>query len=40
MTSQQIPKEVFEETLLQFFQPIRPFLDDPTVSEVMINGPN
>jgi len=37
---QQIPKEVFEETLLQFFQPIRPFLDDPSVSEVMINGPH
>jgi pilus assembly protein CpaF len=36
----QIPKEVFEETLLQFLAPIRPFLDDPTVSEVMINGPD
>jgi pilus assembly protein CpaF len=35
-----IPKEVFEETLLQFLDPIRPFLDDPTVSEIMINGPN
>jgi pilus assembly protein CpaF len=34
-----IPKEVFEETLLQFFAPVRPFLDDPRVSEVMINGP-
>jgi pilus assembly protein CpaF len=36
----QIPKEVFEETLLQFFAPIRPYLDDPTVSDIMINGPN
>ncbi|WP_394822897.1 CpaF family protein [Pendulispora albinea] len=36
---EKIPKEVFEETLLQFFAPIRPFLDDPAVSEVMINGP-
>jgi pilus assembly protein CpaF len=36
----QIPKEVFEETLLQFLEPIRPFLDDPSVSEVMINGPD
>jgi len=35
-----IPKEVFEQTLLQFFGPIVPFLDDPSVSEVMINGPN
>jgi pilus assembly protein CpaF len=36
----QIPKEVFEETLLQFLAPIRAYLDDPTVSEVMINGPD
>ena len=35
-----IPKEVFEETLLQFLDPIRPFLDDAGVSEIMINGPN
>jgi pilus assembly protein CpaF len=35
-----IPREVFAETLLQFFGPIRPFLEDPSVSEVMINGPD
>lgn len=35
-----IPKHVFEQTLLQFFEPIVPFLDDPAVSEVMINGPD
>jgi pilus assembly protein CpaF len=35
-----IPKEVFEETLLQFFAPIRPYLEDPAVSDIMINGPN
>lgn len=35
-----IPKKVFEETVLQFFEPIVPYLDDPGVSEVMINGPN
>lgn len=35
-----IPREVYEETLLQFFEPIRPFLDDPSVSEIMINGPD
>lgn len=35
-----IPREVYDETLLQFFEPIRPFLEDPSVSEVMINGPD
>ncbi|MBK7582473.1 MAG: CpaF family protein [Myxococcales bacterium] len=35
-----IPQEIFEEALLEFFAPVRPFLDDPAVSEVMINGPN
>ena len=35
-----IPREVFEETLLHFFEPIRPFLDDPAVSDIMINGPS
>lgn len=40
MSVDQIPKEVFEETLLQFFAPIRPYLDDPAVSDIMINGPN
>jgi pilus assembly protein CpaF len=35
-----IPKEVYEETLLSFLAPVRPFLDDPKVSEIMINGPN
>lgn len=40
MSSDSIPKEVFEETLLQFFEPIRPYLEDPTVSDIMINGPN
>ncbi len=35
-----IPDAVFEETILQFFAPIRAFLDDPTVSDIMINGPS
>ena len=35
-----IPKEVFEKTLIGFFEPVRPFLDDPRVTEVMINGPH
>ncbi|MEO8800581.1 MAG: CpaF family protein [Polyangiaceae bacterium] len=39
-STNHIPVEVFEETLLQFFAPIRPFLDDPTVSEIMINRPD
>jgi pilus assembly protein CpaF len=34
-----IPRAVFEETLLQFFAPVRPYLDDASVSEIMINGP-
>lgn len=34
-----IPREVYEETLLQLFAPIRPFLEDQSVSEIMINGP-
>jgi pilus assembly protein CpaF len=35
-----IPRAIFEQTVLQFFEPIAAFLDDPTVSEVMINGPD
>ena len=35
-----IPKAIFEETLLQFLAPIRPYLEDASVSEVMVNGPN
>jgi pilus assembly protein CpaF len=34
-----IPQQLFEHTLRQFFEPIAPFLDDASVSEVMINGP-
>jgi len=35
-----IPKEVFEQTILKFFGAVRQYLDDPSVSEIMINGPN
>jgi pilus assembly protein CpaF len=35
-----IPARVYEETLLQFLAPVRKYLADPSVSEVMINGPN
>jgi pilus assembly protein CpaF len=34
-----IPSQVFAETLLQFFAPIRAYLDDPTVNDILINGP-
>lgn len=34
-----IPDEVFAETLLQFFEPIRTFLEDASVSDICINGP-
>jgi pilus assembly protein CpaF len=33
-----IPDEVFAETLLQFFAPIRVFLDDAEVTDICING--
>ena len=34
-----IPKNVYEKSLRSFLEPILPYLDDPSVSEVMINGP-
>ncbi|HEY8076678.1 MAG TPA: CpaF family protein [Labilithrix sp.] len=34
-----IPEIVFNSTLLGFFDPVRRYLDDPSVTEVMINGP-
>lgn len=38
--SKSLGKDVYEQTLLKFFAPIKPFLDDASVSEVMINGPS
>src|SRR5688572_1490141 len=35
-----IPREVFAESMLNFLAPVRRYLQDPTVSEVMINGPS
>ncbi|HYP88130.1 MAG TPA: ATPase, T2SS/T4P/T4SS family, partial [Polyangiaceae bacterium] len=35
-----ISEKVFEQTVLEFFSPIAPLLEDSSVSEVMINGPN
>src|SRR5688500_4215769 len=34
-----IPTSVYSETLLQFLAPVRSFIEDASVSEVMINGP-
>jgi pilus assembly protein CpaF len=35
-----IGAEIFSQTLLSFLAPVREYLEDPTVSEVMINGPD
>ncbi len=35
-----ISDAVYHETLLGFLEPVRVFLDDPAVSEIMINGPH
>jgi pilus assembly protein CpaF len=35
-----IGSDIFNETLLGFLAPVRRYLEDPTVSEVMINGPS
>lgn len=34
-----IPRSVFEQSLLHLLSPVRAFLEDPAVSEVLINGP-
>lgn len=34
-----IPKEIFEQSIKRYFKPIVPYLEDDSVSEVMINGP-
>jgi pilus assembly protein CpaF len=33
-----IPDAIYAETLAQFFEPIRSFLDDPSVTDICING--
>jgi pilus assembly protein CpaF len=35
-----ISERIFARTVLEFFSPIAPLLEDPSVSEVMINGPD
>lgn len=34
------PSEIFKRTLSKFLAPVQPYLQDPTIVEVMINGPN
>ena len=34
-----IPTEMYADALASLFEPIRPLLDDPRVSEILINGP-
>lgn len=37
--SARVPERVFQETLYNFLTPVRGLLDDPSVSEILINGP-
>lgn len=34
-----IPESIFSATILSLFEPVRRYLNDPTVTEVMVNGP-
>jgi len=34
-----IPKRIFEQSIQRYFKPILPYLQDASVSEIMINGP-
>lgn len=33
-----IPRDVYDKTIRQFFEPIVPFIDDESVTEILING--
>jgi pilus assembly protein CpaF len=35
-----IPKRIFEQSIRRYFKPIVPYLEDDSVSEIMINGPD
>lgn len=35
-----IPDEIFQRTLIAFLAPVGEFLEDTSVSEIMVNGPN
>jgi pilus assembly protein CpaF len=32
-------REIFAETIVEFLEPVRPFLEDRSVTEILINGP-
>jgi Flp pilus assembly CpaF family ATPase len=34
-----LPKEIYQKTTGYFLEPIRTLLDDPAVSEILVNGP-
>lgn len=34
-----IRKETYQNVLLEFFKPLQEYLNDPTVSEILVNGP-
>jgi pilus assembly protein CpaF len=36
----RIPEEVFAQTLRTLLAPVVPFLEDPSVADILINGPN
>ena len=35
-----IPIEVYDQTIRSFLAPVHRYLDDETVTEIMINGPS
>ena len=35
-----IPKDIFEQSIQRYFAPITPYLEDDSVSEIMVNGPD
>jgi len=35
-----IPKEIFDQSIKRYFKCIQPYLEDDSVSEIMINGPD
>ncbi|RAL24801.1 CpaF family protein [Lujinxingia litoralis] len=35
-----IPQQIFEQSIRRYFHVLTPYLDDESVSEIMVNGPN
>lgn len=40
MSTNEIPKQVFDQSIRRYFKCVMPYLDDEKVSEIMINGPD